>query len=216
MTSASGTLFDRLVLAARIVLGVFYLLSGLNWFFGFIPMLPHVGMPADLRIKHMLVVEMINTGWFFQAAKIMEIAFGVSLLANRAVPLLLAATLPVAFITFMLDALILDDIARWLGGTQDTPALLAAVADMIVGGLCVLLPHLWLMLCYRDYYRPAFAWRASPQWGGQPAEPGLLPEHPLARPAGFRPGRALILFGGFAVLLQIYNLYLFVSMIRLG
>ena len=138
----------RMVFAARMVLGIFYLLSGLNWFFGFIPMLPHVNMPADLPIKHAVVVEMIKTGWMFQSAKIVEVAFGLSLLFNRGVPAMLVAALPVAFLTFMLDALILDDIWRWLIGTETTPALMAAIADMIVGGLCVLLPHLWLMWCY--------------------------------------------------------------------
>lgn len=209
-------MFNRMVLAARIVLGVFYLLSGLNWFFGFIPFLPHVGMPPDMRIKHMLVVEMINSGWMFQAAKVMEILFGLSLLANRAVPLMLAASLPVAFITFMLDALILDDIGRWFMGTQSTPALMAAIGDMIVGGLCVLLPHLWLMLCYRDYYSPAFAWRAVPHGAGHPAEPGAASRSADAQAGDSRPGRALLAFGAIAVLLQAYNLILFISMIRIG
>ncbi len=209
-------MFAKMLLTARIVLGVFYLLSGLNWFFGFIPMLPHLGMPADLPIKHAMVVEMINSGWMFQAAKVVEILFGLSLLANRAVPLMLAAALPVAFITFMLDALILDDIARWLMGTQSTPELWAAIADMIVGGLCVLLPHLWLMWCYLDYYRPAFAWRAEPGEAGRvPSGAISMPSAPrAAAPAWER--RTFLVFGWVAIAFQAYNLYLFTSMIGAG
>lgn len=196
-------MFQAMVLATRIVLGVFYLASGLNWFFGFIPMLPHVGMPPDLPIKHALVVEMIATGWLFQLAKIMELVFGFSLLANRAVPLTLAATLPVAFITFMLDALILDDIIGWLNGSVSIADLNTAIADMVIGGLCVLLPHLWLMICYRQYYAPAFAWRAEAAVGGQPDAS-----------AGTVWTKALLMFGAFALLLQAYNLYLFLGMVR--
>lgn len=203
-------MFDRMVLAARWILGVFYLLSGLNWFFGFIPMLPHVGMPEDIRIKHQLVVEMINSGWLFQLAKIIELIFGLALLTNRAVPLMLAAALPVAFITFMLDALILDDIMRWLQGSQTGSELWAAIADMIVGGLCVLLPHLWLIWCYFGYYRPALAWKVQPQ----PLGAGI----PVTGTRGGEKGptRPLALFYAFgwvAMGLQAFNLYLFVSMI---
>jgi hypothetical protein len=204
-------MFDKMVLAARWILGLFYLLSGLNWFFGFIPMLPHVGMAADLRIKHQLVVEMINSGWLFQLAKIIELLFGLSLLANRVVPLLLAAALPVAFITFMLDALILDDLVRWLQGTQTSSELWAAIADMIVGGLCVLLPHLWLIWCYFGYYRPALAWQAKPEaaWHG-----GISYARDRAHaPASPRLRLLFFAFGWLALGLQTFNLALFVRMI---
>ncbi len=208
-------MFGKTVLAARLVLGIFYLLSGFNWFFGFIPFLPHVGMPADLPIKHQLVVEMIDSGWMFQSAKIVELLFGAALLTNRAVPLMLAVALPVASITFMLDALILDDIMRWLQGAETGADLLAAIEDMIVGGLCVLLPHLWLMWAYFGYYRPAMAWRAEPveAWHGGSAgatEP-LAAQAPAS--AGLR--RAFFAFGWFAIALQAFNLYLFISVIRL-
>jgi hypothetical protein len=197
-------MFGRMVLAARIVLGVFYLMSGLNWFFGFLPMLPHVGMPDDLPIKHAVVAEMIRTGWMFQSAKILEVLFGLSLLFNRAVPLMLAAALPVAFLTFMLDALILDDVWRWFAGAQSTQALGAAIEDMVIGGLCVLLPHLWLMWCYGAYYRPAFAWKAAPA----PLGSGNAASMPLAPPATERVWllRGFFAFGWVAIALQSYNL----------
>lgn len=200
-----------MVIAARIVLGVFYLLSGLNWFFGFIPFLPHIGMPADLRIKHDVVREMIDSGWMFQSAKVIELVFGVFMLANRAVPLMLAAALPVAAITFGLDALILDDIAGWFAGTVSGPELWTAIEDMIVGGLCVLLPHLWLMWCYAAYYRPMLAWKAVPDeaWhGGSKGDAG-----PVAAPASPALRRAFYAFGAIALVFQTYNLFLFTSSI---
>lgn len=210
-------MFGKMVFSARMVLGIFYLISGFNWFFGFLPMLPHIGMPADLPMKHVVVSEMIKTGWMFQTAKVIEIFFGLSMLTNRAVPLMLAATLPVAFITFMLDALILDDIWRWMTGVDTTAQLLIAIEDMVIGGLCVLLPHLWLMVCYFGYYRPACAWRTEPSdpcgadaLRGSPSPAQTAPHAPacgLLR-------KAFLAFGGFAILLQAYNLYLISGMIQ--
>src|SRR5688572_30403422 len=104
--------FERMVLVARLLLGVLYIISGLAWFFGFMP-IPSINMPPDFPIKHQVVREMIETGWMFQFAKVMELAVGIALLGNRFVPAMLALSAPVAFITFMLDAMILDDIIAW-------------------------------------------------------------------------------------------------------
>lgn len=200
-----------MVLAARVALGVFYLLSGLNWFFGFIPFLPHVGMPADLPIKHAVVAEMIDTGWMFQSAKVIELVFGAALLSNRALPLMLAAALPVAAITFGLDALILDDIAGWFAGTVSGTGLGAAIEDMVVGGLCVLLPHLWLMWCFAAYYRSALVWRSEPveAWhGGSLGDAG-----PVRGPASSRLRGLFYAFGWIALAFQTYNLALFIGAI---
>jgi hypothetical protein len=154
--------FNNMVVAARILLGAFYLISGLNWFFGYLP-LPSLHTSLDAHLKHEIIMEMIRTGWMFQLAKLLEIAVGVSLLANRLAPAMLALSAPVAFITFMLDAMILGDVRDWLTGAATTSHLLAKIYDMIVGGLCVLLLHIWLMLCYFECYRPMLAWKAAPR-----------------------------------------------------
>lgn len=159
-------MFKGMVFSARMLLGIFSLLSGLNWFFGFMP-LPSIYMPLDTPIKHMVIIEMIRTGWMFQLAKVIEIALGLSLIFNRGVPLMLVAAFPIMFGTFMLDALILDDLWGWIAGTVTTDAALAAIGDMIIGGLCVLLLHLWLLWCYLDYYRPMLAWKATPKEAGE-------------------------------------------------
>lgn len=207
-------MLNKLAFATRMVLGIFYLLSGLNWFFGFIPILPYVGMPADMHIKHAVVVEMINTGWMFQSAKIMELLFGISLLTNRYLPLMLAAALPVAFITFMLDALILDDIWRWMNGAESGALMWAAFEDMVVGGLCVLLPHLWLMWGYMDYYCPAGAAKATIR---APGDPAMVIAPAATSASEKKPAMRALFFalGLVAFALQAFNLYLFASMIRL-
>ncbi len=195
-------MFDKLVFAARMVLGIFYLLSGLNWFFGFLP-LPHLGMPEGFPIKHAVVAEMIDTGWMFQSAKLVEIAFGIALLANRAVPLMLLVAFPIGLMTFMLDALILDDLWRWLQGSESGAEMWAAFMDMVVGGLCVFLIHVWLMLCYFDYYRPLLAWSAPPK-----AMSGCV------SPDGRRTQRILFFsLGWLALALQTFNLIMFLSLI---
>jgi hypothetical protein len=153
-----------MVFAARLLVGAFYLIAGLNWIFGYISVLPHIHMPSDLPIRHEVVAEMVQTGWMYQSAKVLEIIVGVSLVTNRFVPLMLAATLPLAFITFMLGmSLIVGDIWGLLMGTVPVSVLLAKILAGAIGGLSVMLLHIWLMLCYFDYYRPALAARAVPK-----------------------------------------------------
>ena len=156
--------FRTMQLAARLLLGGFYLISGLNWIFGFISFLPHIGMPPDLPIRHEVVAEMVQTGWMYQSAKVLELVVGLSLLTNRFVPLTLVATLPVAFITFMLGmTLIAGDIGGWLTGTVQGSIVLTKIRAGALGGICVLLLHIWLMLGYFDYYRSMLAARAVPK-----------------------------------------------------
>lgn len=195
---------QHMVLAARLVLAIVYLLSGFTWFFGFMP-LPSIHMSPDMPIKHAVVAEMIHTGWMFQFGKVAEIVVGLSLLFNRAVPLTLALTVPLAFITFMLDALILDDVWGWLMGTVTTQIVIAKIADMIIGGLCLLLAHLWLMLAYFDYYRPMFAWRATPHVPTPDA---------AACPRLHRPLRiAFFILGWIAIAMQGWSMILFIQLV---
>jgi hypothetical protein len=151
---------------------------------------------------------MIKTGWMFQFAKVSEIAAGLALLGNRFIPATLALTAPVAFITFMLDAMILDDVWGWFSGAVTASQLGARIYDMVVGGLCVLLLHVWLMLCYFDFYRPMLVWKASPSatrpTAGAPADSG---------PRFVLPRKGLVVLGWVALALQAWNFYLFVGLI---
>jgi hypothetical protein len=157
-------MLDKMIVAGRWILGIQYLLSGLNWYFGFLPM-PSIhgqGFPH----KHAVVAEMINTGWMFQFAKIVEILVGAALIANRFVPLVLVVAAPVAGLTFLLDAFVLDDIVAFTQGRSSFPSLATRLLDMIVGGACVLLVHIYLMLAYFEYYRPMMVARAQPRHPG--------------------------------------------------
>lgn len=151
-------------LVARLLLGGFYLISGFNWVFGYVPILPHIGMPPDLPIRHAVVAEMVNTGWMYQMAKVLEIVVGASLLANRFAPLMLTVTAPIAVLTFGLGAsLILSDFWGLLTGTVAGSVVMTKIREGALGGLTVLLLHAWVMLSYFDYYRPMLTARAAPK-----------------------------------------------------
>ena len=75
--------------AARIVLGLAFVVFGLNFFFGFIPQPEHPG-EAGAFLGALFV-----TGYMFPLIKITEIVAGALLLTNRFVPLALLLLAPV-------------------------------------------------------------------------------------------------------------------------
>jgi uncharacterized membrane protein YphA (DoxX/SURF4 family) len=77
------------VIAARVLLGLAFLVFGLNGFLHFIPMPPMTGAPA--AFMHALMA----TGYLFTLVKCTEIVSGALLLAGRFVPLALALLAPV-------------------------------------------------------------------------------------------------------------------------
>ena len=80
---------SKLVLGARILLGLIFFVFGLNFFFHFIPMPPMSGPPADFA------KAMAATGYLYILVKITEVTSGALLLAGRFVPLALALLAPV-------------------------------------------------------------------------------------------------------------------------
>jgi uncharacterized membrane protein YvlD (DUF360 family) len=113
--------------------------------------------------KHAVLVEMINTGWMFMFAKVIEVASGVLLLTNRFVPLILVIAFPVALMTFLLDAMILGDLFGWVMGTVSGDVLRARMLDMVFFGGAVLAMHGYLMLGYLDRYLPMLALKVEPK-----------------------------------------------------
>jgi uncharacterized membrane protein YphA (DoxX/SURF4 family) len=75
--------------AARILLGLIFVVFGLNGFLGFIPLPPHQGAAAEF------MQGLAAAGYFFPLLKITEIAVGVALLAKRYVPLALVVLAPI-------------------------------------------------------------------------------------------------------------------------
>jgi hypothetical protein len=89
---------------ARVLLGLVFLVFGLNGFFGFLPAPPLPEWALGF------VGGLASAGYFFPLLKSIEIAAGVMLLANRFVPLALTVLAPIivniaAFHLFLAPAL---------------------------------------------------------------------------------------------------------------
>lgn len=76
---------------ARILLGTGFLVFGLNGLFPFLPIPP--ARPA----AEQLIGALIQTGYFFQMVKLIEVLVGALLVLNRFVPLALLLLAPIWF-----------------------------------------------------------------------------------------------------------------------
>lgn len=152
--------FRKLILASRLLLGAQYFLSGLNWWVKILPF-PHMNDPVESFVQpDGIGAAMIASGWMFPAAKAVELVTGLALVFNLYAPLMLVVSMPVAVITFLMDAFILDDLWRWLAGTLSTDAMIYLVGDMVFLGGTIMLPQAVLMFAYLDHYRGMFVARS--------------------------------------------------------
>ena len=114
--------------AARILLGIGFLIPGLNGFFHFLPTPP---MPESARD---FVGALLATGYLLPLLKGLEVAAAVMLLAGRFVPLALAILAPV-LVNIVAFHLALAPLGLAM------PLVLAAL-------------ELYLAWSYRDAFRP--------------------------------------------------------------
>jgi hypothetical protein len=120
----------------RILLGLMFLIFGLNGFLNFIP------VPADLPQDVIIVNTGLMMGGYGAVVSGAEVIIAVLLLTNRFVPLALALLAPiiVGILTFHV-----------------------AVAPATIGpALVVLVMELYLAWVYRAAFRPMLAARATP------------------------------------------------------
>lgn len=127
----------KLVVAARILLGLVFFVFGLNGFLHFIPQPPMSGPPADF------IGALIATGYLFPLLKATEVIAGAALLAGRYVPLALALLAPVV-VNIVFFHLVL------------APSGLAVP-------IVVLLLEIFLAWTYRAAYRPMLAANVKPE-----------------------------------------------------
>jgi len=135
------------------MLAVQFLLNGINWYYKILPF-PSILDDHTGPAKDPIVGGMIASGWAFSFAKSIEILTGLSLLFNLYIPLMLVVSLPVAVMTFLVDADILNVVLGWFQGTVPFKMMLASVLDMIFFGGVILLMQSYLMLSYLEHYRP--------------------------------------------------------------
>jgi hypothetical protein len=154
------SMFLKTTTIVRWLLGIQYLISGINWWYKMLPF-PSLHDGPGTPQKHQIAVAMIATGWMFGLTKAIEIGTGLSLLLNRFVPLMLVVSMAVAVTTFLLDAFIGDEITGWFAGTVSSKILVANILDLIYWGGAVLVMQVFLMLGYLHYYRPMLVARAE-------------------------------------------------------
>ncbi len=88
----------KIDLGARIILGLLFVVFGLNGFLNFIPMPP----PPENMMK--FAMALMETGFFMQFVKGCEVICGVLLLANIFVPLSLLILAPICINIFLIHA----------------------------------------------------------------------------------------------------------------
>ncbi|MEO7597365.1 MAG: DoxX family protein [Opitutus sp.] len=123
---------------ARILLGLAFLVFGLNGFLNFIPP-PPTGIPQGAMD---FGAAMMKTGYLMQLVKGTEVLVAILLLLNRYVPLALTVLAPVLVNIVAFHAFLAP----------------SGVAVPIV----LLVLELYLAWKYRQLFRPMLAYRASP------------------------------------------------------
>ena len=122
------------ILITRSLLGIIYVVFGLNFFLHFLPMQTATGAAGAFE------GGLFGAGYFFPFLKVVEILSGVMLIANKYTALFLLIIFPVTLNIFLFHAVLM-------------PVGLPLAAPMI-------LINLFLGYAYRKYYTPVFT--ASP------------------------------------------------------
>jgi len=156
---------DFAITAARWLLGIQSLGSGINWWVKILPF-PNIHEKIEGPIKHEILRTMIDSGWMFSSAKVIEILLGLALIFNRHAVLMLVVAFPVMLMTFLLDLFpFLHNVPGFLGGDVTGAALWASFLDMLYFGAGVFVMQAYLMSEYFADYRQLF----TIQPGGTPA-----------------------------------------------
>jgi uncharacterized membrane protein YphA (DoxX/SURF4 family) len=123
------------VIIARSLLGLIFLVFGINFFLHFIPMTPSPGKAGAFE------GGLAGAGYFFPFMKVIETVSGLFLLINRYTAFFLLLLFPITVNIFLFHAFLL-------------PSGLTMAAPMLV-------LHLFLGVAYRNYYRPVFTSRPA-------------------------------------------------------
>jgi len=124
------------VLITRIILGLIYLVFGINFFYPFL----HMQAPPMSKAAGAFEGGLFGAGYFFPTMKAIEIISGIFLLVNRYTAFFALIVFPITLNIFLFHAFL-------------SPAGLTMAAPMLI-------LNLFLGYAYRKYYAPLFA--ASP------------------------------------------------------
>jgi putative oxidoreductase len=119
----------------RILLGLIYLVFGLDYFFHFIPYQPmHTGAAAALKDG------LIGTGYIYPMMKSIQIIGGISLIVNRYAPFSAVMLFPISLNVLLFHTILVP--SGWLMG------------------VFLIVPNLFLGYAYRKYYAGMFTKKA--------------------------------------------------------
>lgn len=119
------------VLICRLLLGIIYLVFGLDYFLHFIPYKPsHVGAAKEFKDG------LMAAGYFYPMQKVIQILGGLSLLFNRYAPFFAIVLFPISLNVLLFHTLL--DPSGWYMG------------------LTLFIPNLLLGFGYRKYYAGVF------------------------------------------------------------
>ena len=131
---------SKVVLIARIVLGLIFFVFGLNGFFHFIPVPPPATEAAGAYMG-----GLAGSGYFFPLLKIVEVVAGAMLLAGLYVPLALVLLAPIVVNIFAYHVFL------------DSGNLVMAIVIVIL--------ECFLAWAYCDAWKPLFEAKAKPSLG---------------------------------------------------
>lgn len=120
------------VLIARILLGLIFVVFGLNFFFQFL----HMAQPPMTPKATAFSGGLWGSGYFFQYMKVIEIVSGLFLLINRYTALFVLALFPISLNIFLFHTML-------------------APAGIPVGAAVIIL-NLFLGIAYFKYYKSIF------------------------------------------------------------
>ena len=118
-------------ITSRIILGLIYLVFGLDYFFRFIPYQPnHTGKVAAFK------AGLMGVGYFYPMIKSIQIAGGLSMLTNRYAPFFAVVLFPISLNVFLYHTILVPS-SWWMG-------------------VLLMVPNLFLGYAYRKYYKAMF------------------------------------------------------------
>ena len=118
------------ILLSRLLMGIIYLVFGLNGFLHFIPLPPMNGKDGAL------ISALINSGYLFSVVKALEVLLGIFLLSGRYIPLTLVVLFPITFNIFLFHLFL------------NPPGMPIAIL--------LLSTHFYLAIVHRRYYFSLF------------------------------------------------------------